>query len=43
METERLFECNGLRFGYYDEKPKPTGNNEWRNDIHTAWDNLIQG
>jgi hypothetical protein len=42
METERLFECNGVRFGYYTEKPKDTGNDLWRSDIHTAWDNLIQ-
>ena len=43
METERLFAGDGLRFGYYFEKPKYTGFKEWRNEIQTAWDNLIQG
>jgi hypothetical protein len=42
METERLLECKGLRFGIYSEKPKHTVNDFWRNDIHTAGDNLIQ-
>jgi hypothetical protein len=36
METERLFECDGLRFGFYSVKPKYTGYKEWRNNIHTA-------
>jgi hypothetical protein len=43
MEIERLFGCNGVRFGYYSVKPKHTVNDLWRNDIHIAWDNLIQG
>ena len=43
METERLLEWDGLRFGFYSEKGKHTGNHEWRNDIHIAWDILIQG
>jgi len=43
MEKERLFEGDGLRFGYYSEKPKYTGNHEWRNEIQTAGDTLIQG
>jgi hypothetical protein len=42
METERLFECNGLRFGYYSVKPKRTVNDLWINEIQTAWDTLIQ-
>jgi hypothetical protein len=43
METERLLECDEVRFGFYTEKPKHTVNDLWRNDIHIAWDNLIQG
>jgi hypothetical protein len=43
METERLIRCNGIRFGINSEKPKHIGFKELRNEIHTAWDNLIQG
>jgi hypothetical protein len=43
METERLDGRDELRFGYYSEKPKYTGNHEWRNEIQTARDTLIQG
>jgi hypothetical protein len=42
METERLLECGLLRFGFYLEKPKHTGKHEWRNEIHSAGDTLIQ-
>jgi hypothetical protein len=43
METERLFECNGVSFGFYSLKSKYTGKHEWRNEIHKAGDTLIQG
>lgn len=43
MKTERLFECNGLRFGFHSEKGKHTVNHEGRNEIQTAWNNLMQG
>ena len=42
METEGLFECDGLRFGYYSAKPKYICNQKWRNEIQAAWDNLVQ-